>query len=309
MSKSNYSTVQARLEAVTVFNEKFEHPVNVVHLWSTDKAAAYLANRVKFLMEEYHELQAAGTNAEALDALIDMEYFCLGTATGYGISISEEDLKPRVRVGYEELCADYLAEVSKLGIAALIKEEVRTVLINIQEIIRDLTHNIREEFYAGFALVHGANMDKLCYSTESVAATQALAAEQDIETYYKDLGGCFGVYRKDNDKVFKRAGWTAPDLTVLFPKPLLRPLVDRVLILPDVAESKTASGIIIPNQAQERPRRGTVIEVGPGRIGEPMSVQKGMSVLYGKYTGTEVTMEGKEYLIMRESDIFAIMED
>lgn len=87
----------------------------------------------------------------------------------------------------------------------------------------------------------------------------------------------------------------------------LQPLADRVLVAPVAAEEKTASGIIIPDTAKEKPQRGTVVAVGKGSKDEPMTVKAGDNVLYGKYAGTEITVDGKEYLIMRESDIFAIV--
>lgn len=87
----------------------------------------------------------------------------------------------------------------------------------------------------------------------------------------------------------------------------VKPLADRVLITPAEPETKTASGIIIPDTAKEKPQRGTVIAVGPGKKDEPTTVQIGDTVLYGKYAGTELTVEGKEYLIMRESDILAVL--
>lgn len=87
----------------------------------------------------------------------------------------------------------------------------------------------------------------------------------------------------------------------------LQPLADRVLVAPAAAEEKTASGIIIPDTAKEKPQRGTVVAVGKGSKDEPMTVKAGDNVLYGKYAGTEITVDGKEYLIMRESDIFAIV--
>jgi chaperonin GroES len=87
----------------------------------------------------------------------------------------------------------------------------------------------------------------------------------------------------------------------------IRPLADRVLVEPAPAEEKTASGIIIPDTAKEKPQRGSVVAVGTGKKDEPLTVKVGDSVLYGKYAGTEITLDGKEYLIMRESDIFAIL--
>ncbi len=87
----------------------------------------------------------------------------------------------------------------------------------------------------------------------------------------------------------------------------LRPLADRVLVEAAQAEEKTAGGIIIPDTAKEKPQRGKVIAVGNGKKDEPITVKVGDSVLYGKYAGTEINIEGKEYLIMRESDIFAIL--
>ena len=87
----------------------------------------------------------------------------------------------------------------------------------------------------------------------------------------------------------------------------LKPLADRVLVEPATAEEKTAGGIIIPDTAKEKPQRGTVIAVGNGKKDEPMTVKAGDTVLCGKYAGTEIAIEGKDYLIMRESDIFAII--
>lgn len=87
----------------------------------------------------------------------------------------------------------------------------------------------------------------------------------------------------------------------------IKPLADRVLIEPAQAEEKTAGGIIIPDTAKEKPQRGSVIAVGPGKKDEPMTVKVGDNVLYSKYAGTEITHEGVNYLIMRESDIVAIV--
>ena len=87
----------------------------------------------------------------------------------------------------------------------------------------------------------------------------------------------------------------------------IKPLADRVLVEPAAAEEKTATGIIIPDTAKEKPQRGHIVAVGTGKKDEPLTVKEGDTVLYGKYAGTEITIEGKEYLIMRESDIFAIV--
>ncbi|MBK7150000.1 MAG: co-chaperone GroES [Bacteroidetes bacterium] len=87
----------------------------------------------------------------------------------------------------------------------------------------------------------------------------------------------------------------------------IQPLGDRVLVKPADAETKTAGGIIIPDSAKEKPQRGTVVAVGPGKKDEPTTVKAGDTVLYGKYSGTELQVEGADYLIMRESDIFAIL--
>lgn len=87
----------------------------------------------------------------------------------------------------------------------------------------------------------------------------------------------------------------------------VKPLADRVLVEPLPAETKTASGIIIPDTAKEKPVKGTVVAAGPGKTDEPITVKVGDVVLYGKYSGTDITIEGKDYLIMRESDIFAII--
>ncbi len=87
----------------------------------------------------------------------------------------------------------------------------------------------------------------------------------------------------------------------------LKPLADRVVIEPAEAEQKTAGGIIIPDTAKEKPQKGTVVAVGPGKKDEPMTLKKGDTVLYGKYSGTEVSIDGKNYLIMKESDVYATL--
>jgi chaperonin GroES len=87
----------------------------------------------------------------------------------------------------------------------------------------------------------------------------------------------------------------------------IQPLADRVIVESAAAEERTAGGIIIPDTAKEKPQRGKVLAVGAGKKDEPMTVKVGDVVLYGKYAGTEVTVEGKDLLIMRESDIFAII--
>jgi len=87
----------------------------------------------------------------------------------------------------------------------------------------------------------------------------------------------------------------------------LTPLHDRVLIRPDKAEEKTAGGIIIPDTAKEKPQRGTVVAAGPGKKDEPVTVKPGNTVLYGKYAGTEIKLAGEDLLIVRESDILAII--
>jgi len=87
----------------------------------------------------------------------------------------------------------------------------------------------------------------------------------------------------------------------------IKPLADRVLIEPQPAETTTASGLIIPDSAKEKQQKGTVLAVGNGTKDEPMTVKVGDTVLYGKYAGAELILEGNEYLIMRESDILAIV--
>ena len=87
----------------------------------------------------------------------------------------------------------------------------------------------------------------------------------------------------------------------------IKPLADRVVIEPAPAETKTASGIIIPDNAKEKPQKGTVVATGKGTKDEPITVKVGDTVLYGKYAGTDLKLEGKDYLIMRESDILAII--
>ena len=87
----------------------------------------------------------------------------------------------------------------------------------------------------------------------------------------------------------------------------IKPLADRVLIEPQEAEEKTASGIIIPDTAKEKPQKGNVRAVGPGTKDEKMEVKVGDVVLYGKYSGTDLNIDGNDYLIMKQSDILAII--
>ncbi|MBQ3710836.1 MAG: co-chaperone GroES [Bacteroidales bacterium] len=88
---------------------------------------------------------------------------------------------------------------------------------------------------------------------------------------------------------------------------MIKPLADRVLIEPQEAQTKTAGGIYIPDTAKEKPQQGKVIAVGPGKKDEPMEVKAGDVVLYGKYAGTEVTVEDKKFLIVKQQDILAIL--
>lgn len=90
-------------------------------------------------------------------------------------------------------------------------------------------------------------------------------------------------------------------------KASITPLHDRVIVKPAAAETKTAGGIIIPDTAKEKPQRGTVVAAGPGKKDEPVTVKSGDTVLYGKYAGTEINIDGEEMIIMRESDILAIV--
>ena len=87
----------------------------------------------------------------------------------------------------------------------------------------------------------------------------------------------------------------------------IKPLADRVVIEPAPAETKTASGIIIPDTVKEKPQEGTVVAVGPGKKKEPITLKIGDKVLYGKYAGTELKLNAKDYLIMRESDVLAVI--
>ena len=87
-----------------------------------------------------------------------------------------------------------------------------------------------------------------------------------------------------------------------------RPLHDRVLVERVKEDTKTAGGIIIPDTAKEKPKQGKIIAAGNGKKDEPLTVKEGDTVLYGQYSGTEIKIEGSDYLIMRESDIFAIVE-
>ena len=88
----------------------------------------------------------------------------------------------------------------------------------------------------------------------------------------------------------------------------VKPLADRVLVEPKEAETKTASGLFIPDTAKEKPQAGTVVAVCPGKKDEPMELKVGDKVLYGKYAGTELNVDGKIYIMMRQSDVMAVVE-
>ena len=117
---------------------------------------------------------------------------------------------------------------------------------------------------------------------------------------HKDESVCFGTKYAIEDHENNKCN---PQIH----KPMKqKPLKDRVLIEPMEAEEKTASGIIIPDSAKEKPQKGKVVAVGEGKKDEPMSVKEGDVVIYGKYAGTELTIDGNDYLIMREDDILLI---
>ncbi|MBK8634152.1 MAG: co-chaperone GroES [Saprospiraceae bacterium] len=88
---------------------------------------------------------------------------------------------------------------------------------------------------------------------------------------------------------------------------MMKPINDRVVVKPAPAETKTKGGIIIPDTAQEKPQKGVVVAVGPGKDDNKMTVKKGDTVLYGKYAGQEISYEGEDFLIMREDDILVIL--
>lgn len=90
---------------------------------------------------------------------------------------------------------------------------------------------------------------------------------------------------------------------------MMKPINDRVVVKPAPADEKTKGGIIIPDTAKEKPQRGEIVAVGPGKDGEEMTVKNGDIVLYGKYAGQEISWEGEDYLIMREDDILVILEE
>ncbi|MBL7803664.1 MAG: co-chaperone GroES [Saprospiraceae bacterium] len=87
----------------------------------------------------------------------------------------------------------------------------------------------------------------------------------------------------------------------------MKPIADRVIVKPAPADEKTKGGLIIPDTAKEKPQRGEIVAVGPGKDGNLMTVQVGDIVLYGKYSGQEVNIEGQDYLIMREEDILVVL--
>lgn len=88
---------------------------------------------------------------------------------------------------------------------------------------------------------------------------------------------------------------------------MIKPLADRVAVKPDAAQEKTSSGLIVPEVAKKKQKKGTVVAVGPGTSQITMSVKEGDHIAYGQYAGTEITVEGVQYVIMKESDIYAIL--
>ncbi len=90
-------------------------------------------------------------------------------------------------------------------------------------------------------------------------------------------------------------------------KQIVQPLADRVIVEPAPVESITKTGLIIPDSAKQKPNKGTIVAIGTGKKDEPLTVKVGDSVLYGQFAGTEITVDEKQLLIMRESDIFAII--
>lgn len=90
-------------------------------------------------------------------------------------------------------------------------------------------------------------------------------------------------------------------------KEQIKPLKDRILVRPAQAEEQTEGGIIIPDTAKEKPQEGTVVAVGPGKKDEPTTLNEGDEVLYGKYAGTDISVQGEDYLIMREEDVLAVI--
>jgi chaperonin GroES len=117
---------------------------------------------------------------------------------------------------------------------------------------------------------------------------------------------CFGTSfeRKEDENINYSPKYKVMAQTKAKKATKVKPLADRVLVKPSPAEEKTEGGIIIPDTAKEKPQRGEVHAVGPGKEDEKMEVSEGDKVLYGKYSGTEITIEGEEYLIMRQSDIY-----
>ena len=89
---------------------------------------------------------------------------------------------------------------------------------------------------------------------------------------------------------------------------MIKPLADRVVIEPREAETKTAAGLYIPDNAKEKPQQGTIVAAGPGKKDEPMEVKVGDQVLYGKYAGTEVKLDDEEFIIVKQNDVLAVIE-
>src|SRR5690554_990907 len=118
---------------------------------------------------------------------------------------------------------------------------------------------------------------------------------------------CYSIGRVYGEKIQKKITINKTNKIRFIMALSIKPIGDRVVIEPAPAEEKTASGIYIPDTAKEKPQSGKVVAAGTGKPDEPMTVKVGDQVLYGKYSGTEFTYEGKEYLIMRESDIYAVL--
>ena len=151
----------------------------------------------------------------------------------------------------------------------------------------------------------------------------------NMAIYFENFGVDFDKYSSNWDTIFRKSPKEIDDAVIEdeafklveernknvinlliytnMSKLTIKPLADRVIVEPAAAEEKTAFGIIIPDTAKEKPQKGIVVAIGNGKKDEPITVKVGDEVLYGKYSGTEITIEGKDYLIMRESDIFAVL--
>lgn len=158
-----------------------------------------------------------------------------------------------------------------------------------------------------FRRFQGRRADTGTFFTEKMAWLKILYLRTPCQKLKKWLFRAIGIILVSGKTPFLKFFIQIKNCTTMAKSLSIKPLADRVIVKPAAAEEKTKGGIIIPDTAQEKPQKGVVVAAGPGKKDEPVTVKEGDTVLYGKYAGSEITFEGEDYLIMRESDILAVI--